>query len=153
MKSTERQVNMFTRPSECASIWQTNIYIYIYLKVQKFSGDFWCMKFKVPIILKSKIPIQNDCQKKFQTISQNGNTTKFKMAAKKLLKLNVLYIFIHHSLLRNNYVVVICLIKWPTFQLLTFEKLGGKDNVHDLGILGPLNVLPFGKQIYIYISI
>ena len=36
--------------------------IYIFLKIQKFSRDFWCLIFEVRI-LKSKIPIQNGYHK------------------------------------------------------------------------------------------
>ena len=61
--------------------------IYIYLQVQKLSGDFWNLKSEVRS-LKSKIPVQNGCQKnsyaKFQSICHNeNNPTKFKMAATK----------------------------------------------------------------------
>ena len=54
------------------------IYIHVYLK------------YKSSVIserLKSKIPTQNGCQKKFQSICQNkNNPTKFNVASKKLIK-------------------------------------------------------------------
>ena len=63
--------------------------IFIYLKVQKLSGDFWNLKSEVWILklqfrmaaekLICEIPIQSICHNK-------NNPTKFKMAATKLIK-------------------------------------------------------------------
>ena len=44
--------------------------IYIYLQLQKLSGDFWNLKSEVRG-LKSKIPIQNGCKKLIREILIN----------------------------------------------------------------------------------
>ena len=57
--------------------------IYIYLKLQKLSGEFWNLKHEV-----RSLKLQFSCQKnsyaKFQSIRHNkNNSTKFKMATTK----------------------------------------------------------------------
>ena len=59
-KQKESQVNMFIGSPQ--NVFPFDKQIYVYLKIQKFSGESSSLKFEV-WILKSKIPIQNGCQK------------------------------------------------------------------------------------------
>ena len=61
--------------------------IYIYIKVQKLSGNICSVKFEVQV-LNSEIQFKMAAKKAiFQSICPNkNNLTKFKIASKKLLK-------------------------------------------------------------------
>ena len=85
IKPTESQVNVFTGPSECVFISQTNIYLY---KSKK--AKWGILKFEVWSQKSESYNLKwlpKNAWKKFQSICHNkNNPTKFKMVDKKIIK-------------------------------------------------------------------
>ena len=88
IKPTESQVNVFT------GMCFVDKQIYIYLKIQKLSGDFWSRKFEVwssnsevwSLRLQFKMAAKKPTCKILVHLSYENNPAKFKKAAKKTKK-------------------------------------------------------------------